>query len=216
MIAGLLAIANMCMRPRLVNKKSGALVPGSLLVRFASDPPYLLTVISNTLVLFGLFFPQFYIQLDAIEHGVDQTFAFYTIAVSLHLSRAAFLYDGNADLFFFLFFLIAVFLVAVAQIMNAASFVGRVVPSFIAHNFGVVNMMLACTLACGVLIFAMLAVTDLSGTIAFSILYGFFSGSCECHHHDHHHSVLLAHSGGEQILLYSRPCARRSPPVSEK
>ncbi|EIN07491.1 MFS general substrate transporter [Punctularia strigosozonata HHB-11173 SS5] len=142
MIAGLLLIANAFMRPRLVNKKTGAFVPASLLRQFATDTPYLLTVLSITLVLFGLFFPQFYIQLDAIEHHVDSTFAFYTVAI-----------------------------------MNAASFVGRVVPSFIAHNFGVINMMLACTLACGVLIFAMLGVTGIGGTIAFSILYGFFSGS---------------------------------------
>lgn len=31
------------------------------------------------LVFFGLFYPVFYLQLDAITHGVEQNFAFYSV-----------------------------------------------------------------------------------------------------------------------------------------
>lgn len=36
----------------------------------------------------GLFFPLFYLQLDAIEHGLDATFSFYTVRRSLSYSYA--------------------------------------------------------------------------------------------------------------------------------
>lgn len=64
------------------------------------------------------------------------------------------------------------------SILNAASFVGRVVPGFFAHSFGVMNMVIACAASCTVLIFAMLGVKTVAGVSVFATLFGFFSGAC--------------------------------------
>lgn len=92
----LFIIANLVMRTRLppTKKSNGSSVP---LVAFARDTPYLfavfgwalmystklwilLTVVRGLLVLCGLFFPPFFLQLDAVKHGVDRDFAFYCVS----------------------------------------------------------------------------------------------------------------------------------------
>ncbi|TFK75528.1 monocarboxylate permease [Pluteus cervinus] len=74
----LLIIANLIMRTRLPPKKSASRLP---ILQFARDPPYVITVIAGLFVFCGLFFPVFYLQLDAITHGVDRNFAFYALSV---------------------------------------------------------------------------------------------------------------------------------------
>ncbi|KAI0723230.1 MFS general substrate transporter [Earliella scabrosa] len=46
-----------------------------------TDIPYLLANFSTLVIDWGLFFPYFYLQLYAIEHGVNPEIAFYTLAV---------------------------------------------------------------------------------------------------------------------------------------
>ncbi|KAH7915578.1 MFS general substrate transporter [Hygrophoropsis aurantiaca] len=62
-------------------------------------------------------------------------------------------------------------------IMNASSLFGRTIPNFLADFVGPFNVMIPCTVISGGLMFLMFAATDLNGTVAFGILYGFFSGA---------------------------------------
>lgn len=61
-------------------------------------------------------------------------------------------------------------------IMNASSIFGRTIPNFLGDVIGPFNVMIPCTVISGGLLFLMFAATNLGGTIAFGILYGFFSG----------------------------------------
>ncbi|KAG0699131.1 MFS general substrate transporter [Suillus ampliporus] len=61
-------------------------------------------------------------------------------------------------------------------IMNASSLFGRTIPNFLGDIIGPFNVMIPCTIMSGGLLFLMFAATNLGGTIAFGILYGFFSG----------------------------------------
>jgi hypothetical protein len=93
----LLAIALLMMRTRLPPRKLGSTVP---IIEFLKDPPYLLVVsglvyllifaggrsalilnwfYSSFLMMFGIYFPVFYLQLYAVTHGVDWQFAFYCV-----------------------------------------------------------------------------------------------------------------------------------------
>jgi hypothetical protein len=45
-----------------------------------------------------------------------------------------------------------------------------------AAKFGVLNIIIFMTFGTGVLVFALLGITNVGGVVAFAILYGFFSG----------------------------------------
>ncbi|KAA1479107.1 MFS general substrate transporter [Dentipellis sp. KUC8613] len=48
---------------------------------FLHDAPYMLLIAGSLCCLMGVFFPYFYLQLFAILHGINPTFAFYTLAI---------------------------------------------------------------------------------------------------------------------------------------
>jgi len=74
----LLLVANIIMRTRLPPVKNS----GSLqLLEFARDPPYVAIATGSLLVVCGLFFPSFFLQLDAIKHGVDPMLSFYFLSI---------------------------------------------------------------------------------------------------------------------------------------
>ncbi|KAI0633743.1 MFS general substrate transporter [Trametes polyzona] len=80
MIAGLLLIACCLMRTRVKQHKP----PSHLWAaakRFARDPPYVFTAVGMTVFAMGFYFPLFYLQLDALDHGLDDTFAFYSLVL---------------------------------------------------------------------------------------------------------------------------------------
>ncbi|KAF9460408.1 MFS general substrate transporter [Collybia nuda] len=135
----LLIIANFMMRTRLPARKTGKAIP---IVEFARDPPYVFVVIAGILLFGGLFFPVFYLQTNAIQHGVDATFAFYSL-----------------------------------PILNAASVVGRTLPSLFAPRFGVFNLIIFFTVGAGITILCMTAVKDVAGTACFAVFFGFCSGA---------------------------------------
>ncbi len=62
-------------------------------------------------------------------------------------------------------------------ILNAGSILGRLLPNAMADRIGALNMLIPCALACAVLEFTWMAVHETGGLLAFTILYGFFSGS---------------------------------------
>ncbi|KAJ7721053.1 MFS general substrate transporter [Mycena metata] len=77
----LLVIGNLLTKPRLPTKKQRAPEDNAVLKLILKDFPYWLSVWGACLVLWGLFFPYFYLQLYAVLHGVDKGVAFYTITV---------------------------------------------------------------------------------------------------------------------------------------
>lgn len=61
-------------------------------------------------------------------------------------------------------------------ILNAASVPGRIVPNYVADYAGPLNILTPCALITGILALCWIGVHDLSGTIVFAVMYGFFSG----------------------------------------
>ncbi|KAI1155788.1 major facilitator superfamily domain-containing protein [Nemania diffusa] len=61
-------------------------------------------------------------------------------------------------------------------ILNGSSVFGRLMPSTLSKYIGIINAFIITVFLSSVSIFYWISVTNLSGNIAFSVLYGFFSG----------------------------------------
>ena len=61
--------------------------------------------------------------------------------------------------------------------MNAASIPGRTLPTYLSDTTGPLNLQAPFAFVSGILAFSWLAVSDLSGLLAVSILYAVFSGA---------------------------------------
>ncbi|KAG8762278.1 hypothetical protein FRC11_010137 [Ceratobasidium sp. 423] len=81
MVLGLLAIANLLMRTRLPPRSQRPPTPPPDFKAIMADSTYLFTIAGSFFVMMGLFIPIFYIQLFAVEHGIDETLAFYSVAI---------------------------------------------------------------------------------------------------------------------------------------
>jgi predicted MFS family arabinose efflux permease len=62
-------------------------------------------------------------------------------------------------------------------VLNASSVLGRIFPNALADRIGTLNTLIPCTLACGIVALAWMAVDDIGDLLVFAILYGFFSGA---------------------------------------
>lgn len=62
-------------------------------------------------------------------------------------------------------------------VLNSASVFGRTIPNFFAGKIGGLNIITPCALITGILIWVLLAVTNVGGIVVFCIFYGFFSGT---------------------------------------
>ncbi|KAJ7230097.1 MFS general substrate transporter [Mycena pura] len=80
LVSGLLLIACFLMRPRLPPPAANPPLWKSL-KRFSRDGVYILATLGMTTFTVGFYFPLFYLQLDAITHGVNQTLAFYSLVI---------------------------------------------------------------------------------------------------------------------------------------
>ena len=109
----------------------------------------------------GLYFPLFYIQLDAVEHNLNETFAFYSVSIIL---------DIIPDL---------CNLVIQLVILNFANVLGRIIPGFLANTLGVANMITASTLICSAVTFAMIGLHNVVGVVFIALIYGFVIGASE-------------------------------------
>ncbi|OCH85267.1 MFS general substrate transporter [Obba rivulosa] len=147
MTLGLLAVANVCMKPRFVSPSRGVPRQAEVLARKRSvkqivlDPPYFLTVLGSCLAVFGLYYPNFYLQLFVNERGLSPTLAFYSLSI-----------------------------------LNASAIFGRVILNYIADRVGYFNIICPVAAVSTGLLFCMLGVTSEGGVIAFALVYGFFSG----------------------------------------
>ncbi|KAJ7929583.1 MFS general substrate transporter [Mycena leptocephala] len=93
LIAGLLLIACFLVRTRLPPPKQ-PLHFGQILRKFAGDKPYTVATIGFTIFTIGFYYPLFYLQLDAIQHGIDPTFAFYALVIMNASSFVGRLFPG--------------------------------------------------------------------------------------------------------------------------
>ena len=103
----------------------------------------------------------FYIQLDAVLHGVDANLSFYLVRTHPHPR----LPHSPPTL---------------PQItaLNAASIPGRLLPTFLADRFGIFNIQIFCGAAAGAVVLGMLGIgSSPAPPIVLAILYGFFSGA---------------------------------------
>ncbi|KAI0804707.1 major facilitator superfamily domain-containing protein [Irpex lacteus] len=62
-------------------------------------------------------------------------------------------------------------------IMNAANFVGRVLPNQFAHRLGVHNQMIVAAAICGALAIAFIGMKNAAGVVLIALIYGFASGA---------------------------------------
>ncbi|KAJ7763161.1 major facilitator superfamily domain-containing protein [Mycena maculata] len=80
LISGLLLIGCCFMRTRLPPPKQ-ALPLGPTIRKFTRDQAYTAATTGLAIFTIGFYYPLFYLQLDATQHGLDPTFAFYALVV---------------------------------------------------------------------------------------------------------------------------------------
>ncbi|KAF7362888.1 MFS general substrate transporter [Mycena venus] len=80
LIGGLLLIACLLMRPRLPPAPT-QLPFWKSLRRFAGDKAYVFTALGMATYAVGVYFPLFYLQLDAVKHGINKTLSFYSLVI---------------------------------------------------------------------------------------------------------------------------------------
>ncbi|KAG6872672.1 hypothetical protein C0995_007781 [Termitomyces sp. Mi166 len=151
-VVGCLVAANGLMRNNPVVYNLRARAPPLDIISFFTDVPYMIGVLGygNYLIivdsfadreilyrsalvsLFGCYFPVFYLQLYAVQHGVGHNIAFYSLNRHNALLKLA--------------------------ILNAASAFGRIGGNFLADRFGPWNLQAPCGLFTGALIWAVLGV----------------------------------------------------------
>jgi len=80
MVSGLLLISCLLMRTRLPPSKN--IQPlGESLKKFSRDWAYIASIFGLILYSAGFYYPFFYLQVDAITHGLNPTFAFYSLVI---------------------------------------------------------------------------------------------------------------------------------------
>ncbi|KAJ7065707.1 MFS general substrate transporter [Mycena amicta] len=94
-VTGVVLIACLLMHPRL--PPPATLPPfWKSIRRFGRDVAYVLSTLGMVTVSIGLYFPLFYFQLDAVTHGIDEQFAFYSLVI---MNAASFLGRLSPGLF---------------------------------------------------------------------------------------------------------------------
>lgn len=82
---GLLIIANLLMTPQLPPRQTSAgfLTQAAYWKHFFTEKSYVLATLSVFIMYCGIFFPTFFLQLHAVENGLDKNLAFYTVRYKL-------------------------------------------------------------------------------------------------------------------------------------
>ncbi|KAJ7202130.1 MFS general substrate transporter [Mycena pura] len=93
LLSGLLLLACCLMRTRLPPPKT-SLRLGQTLSKFARDGAYVAATLGLGIFTVGFYYPLFYLQLDATKHGLDPTFAFYSLVIMNSASFAGRLAPG--------------------------------------------------------------------------------------------------------------------------
>ncbi|KAJ6544150.1 MFS general substrate transporter [Mycena capillaripes] len=82
-----LVLGNCLMRTRLPPRSKRPAGPAPDIKSFFYEAPYMWAVLGMLFSLLGLYFPIIYIQLFSVQHAVDNTLAFYSVAI-MNLSGA--------------------------------------------------------------------------------------------------------------------------------
>ncbi|KAJ6521130.1 major facilitator superfamily domain-containing protein [Mycena capillaripes] len=93
LISGLLLVACLLMRPRLQPSAHDPEFWNSLW-RFRDDKAYVLATLGMATFSVAFYFPLFFLQLDAVTHGVDRTLSFYSLVIMNAASFAGRLTPG--------------------------------------------------------------------------------------------------------------------------
>jgi len=109
----------------------------------------------------GFYFPIFYLQLDAVKHGINETVSFYSVCPS----RPGLLWLTHRGM--------------QLVVMNVSNVVGRLSPGPLAHRLGVINMIAASAGCSAILILCMSALKSVASVVLIGVLCGFFSGVCQ-------------------------------------
>ncbi|KAF7349614.1 MFS general substrate transporter [Mycena sanguinolenta] len=80
LITGLLIFACLLMHPRLPPATTHPSIAKAL-PRFARDAPYVFAILAMSTYTIGFYFPLFYLQLDAVTHGISKTLSFYSLVI---------------------------------------------------------------------------------------------------------------------------------------
>ncbi|KAF7360752.1 MFS general substrate transporter [Mycena venus] len=80
LVSGLLLIASLLMHPRLPFSRTHPPFWRSIW-RFGLDTPYIFATLGMATYAVAPYFPIFYLQLDAITHGINQTLSFYSLVI---------------------------------------------------------------------------------------------------------------------------------------
>ncbi|KAG6840604.1 hypothetical protein C0991_005645 [Blastosporella zonata] len=94
LVLGCLIAANGLMRNNSAIYGTRANAPPLDIRGLLTDVPYLVGIFGSLVSLFGAYFPVFYLQLYAVQHGVGQSIAFYSLAI-LNASSAFGRIGGN-------------------------------------------------------------------------------------------------------------------------
>ncbi|KZV75730.1 MFS general substrate transporter [Peniophora sp. CONT] len=78
-VLGLLVVANLLMRDRKGITQNA--LPKPNLKTLLTDPPYVITIIGVAILNWGLYFPYFYLQVFALNRGVNANISFYMLAL---------------------------------------------------------------------------------------------------------------------------------------
>lgn len=82
-----------------------------------------------------------------------------------------------------------------ASIVSGASFVGRILPGFVADKYGKFNCCVVATLSTGVIILCWTEATNVAGLVIWSAAYGFASGVSQVEHSRSSFIPLTHHKG---------------------
>jgi len=91
-VLGMLVIGNSIMRTAYSNNPTDR--PQLDIKSFFTDLPYIITVFGGLVAMFGFYFPLIYLQLYAVQHGINPKLAFYSIAI-LNASSTVGRLSGN-------------------------------------------------------------------------------------------------------------------------
>lgn len=115
----------------------------------------------------GFYYPIFYLQLDVVEHNVDDSFSFYIVSPQWH-----FAFPSETTRSQTLVHLQYTY-------MNTACLVGGLLPALFVDHVGVTAILVGSSAATAVSVFAMLGLKDLASAAVITVVYGLWIGMCE-------------------------------------
>lgn len=98
-----------------------------------------------------------------------------------------------------------------ASIVNGASFLGRILPGFVADRYGKFNCIIIATISSGVVILCWTKATSVAGLVIWSAAYGFASGVCSVYVHIKRRAFCL-HDAGRIVSPTSVRCSACNSP----